>query len=592
MTGAIAFLFVIAVLFAAPEEVKAAPLDNAYEFYQMYGKQISFVPLENADGNIYYVSRGKSSTSSIRYALLGWQVSILDSKGKVLDKIYYVRGGKNMVQVDKRTVNGYVYTLYKVTWSNLKSRMSDKARAALDQADCNIIFDACMTVKDDGEHLGGMDESGPTWGQVYTTYNGIVNAQNWTSASKAALHSYYGKEVLGLFHTVTLIKTDGIKTVSGSGRYCYGTKVTISAQTNEGYAFFLWAGAKQTEKQSFTYVMDLKDVTFTAYAKILQVKVNFFWGDEEDGKPTETKWYEYLKTGQKFYDFGWKEEGFHQIGWSKTPNSEKADYTITSGISPSWLEKNYPEVDLYAVWAPNQYHIQYNANGGEGNITGKTLGYKDELQLPIDGFARTGHNLGGWGLEEDEKEFDLGEVLQMEDIVKAKGLEYRHDVTIQIYAIWGSGPKIKGTDAYISLKDAQKGKVTIRWLSKYVSALDEEDGEIVYGQHTSNSLLLTGYQAGDYIRLKKGAAITENFQAVDSDGNVTNKMITVHIVDSSIYDDELYDGTPRFISKEYYKDSQGNYISEEDGGLSEISVWRYLPEYREWLDAFFENMTE
>ena len=83
-----------------------------------------------------------------------------------------------------------------------------------------------------------------------------------------------------------------------------------------------------------------------------------------------------------------------------------------------------------------------------------------------------------------------------------------------------------------------------------------------------------------------------NVQYVDSDGNVTNKMITVHIVDSTIYDDELYDGTPRFISKEYYKDSQGNYISEEDGGLSEISVWRYLPEYREWLDAFFENMIE
>ena len=131
----------MAFLFAGTEEVKAAPLDNAYEFYQIYGKQISFVPLENGDGNIYYVSRGKSSTSSIRYALIGWQVSILDSKGKVLDKIYYVRGGKNMVQLDKRTVNGYVYTLYKVTWSNLKSRMSDKARAALDKADCNIIFD-------------------------------------------------------------------------------------------------------------------------------------------------------------------------------------------------------------------------------------------------------------------------------------------------------------------------------------------------------------------------------------------------------------------------------------------------------------------
>ena len=581
------FIVCMTAMFFKMEQAEAAPFDNAYEFYEMYGKQIAFIPLEGADGSIYYASRGKSATTSIKYALLGWQVSVFDGKGNVLDRIYYVRGGKNMVQVDRRTVNGYVYTLYKVTWSNLKSRMSEKARAALEKADCNIIFDGCMTVTIDDENQGGMDENGPKWGRVYTTYDGIVKAENWTSASKSALKSYYEKEVTGLFHTVTLVKTDGITSVSGSGRYCYGTEIKISAKVANGYAFSMWSGPITSTDVNLTYVIGLKDVTFTAYAKKFTIKVNFFRGDEEDGIPTETRWYNCNQTGQKFPDLGWKNKGYHQVGWSKTIGAETMDYTLTNEISLSWMKNNYPEINLYAVWEPNSYRIQFMPNGGTGRIDGVTLTYNDQLQLPETGFWRTGQDLAGWGLTQFLFEYDLGVTVDVAELVKAKGLEYRHDVLIRIFAIWGNGPKIYAEDVYVSLSDAQKGRVSIRWLSEFALAMDGEDGHIPYGIHEKNSFVLTNYQMKDYVGLKKPGSVTENFRAIDSDGNVSNKTITVHIVDSTVYDDELYYGSSRFISKEYYKDVDGNYISEKNGGLASASIWRYRQEYADLLDALF-----
>lgn len=583
----VVFIVCMTAMFFKTEQAEAAPLDNAYEFYQTYGKQIAFIPIEGADGSIYYASRGKSSNSSIKYVLLGWQVSVFDNTGKVLDRIYYVRDGKNMVQIDNRTVNGYVYTLYKVTWSNLKSRMSEKARTALEKANCNIIFDGCMTVKTDGENQGGMNENGPEWGEVYTTYEDIANAENWTSASKSTLKSYYEKEVTGLFHTVTLVTTEGIASVSGGGRYCYGTEIKISAKAANGYAFSMWSGPVTSKEANLTYVMGLKDVTFTAYAKVFTIKVNFFRGDEEDGVPTETKLYNCNQTGQKLPDFSWKNEGYHQEGWSKIPDAEAADYTVTNGISLSWMEKNYPEINLYAVWKPNSYSIQFMPNGGSGRIDGVILTYNDQLELPSTGFWRVGQDLAGWGLTSFLFEYDLGEIVDVAELVKARGLEYRHDVLIRIFAIWGNGPKIYAEDVYVSLSDAQKGRVSIRWLSEFALAMDGEDGIIKYGVHENNSFVLTSYQMKDYMSLKKPGSVTETFRAIDSDGNVSNKTITVHIVDSTVYDDELYYGTSRFISKEYYKDSAGEYISEKNGGLAPNSVWRYRQEYMELLDAFF-----
>ena len=68
------------------------------------------------------------------------------------------------------------------------------------------------------KNKGGMNDNGPSWGKVYTTYAGISKAANWTDSALSALYSYYGKTVRGLFHTIDVRKSTGISSVSG-GRY-------------------------------------------------------------------------------------------------------------------------------------------------------------------------------------------------------------------------------------------------------------------------------------------------------------------------------------------------------------------------------------
>ena len=200
-------------------------LSNAYEFYETYGgSKMVFEPGENREGMIYYGTRGKRApTAKTRYENLGWQVTVKDSNGTVVEQIYYYIDGANMEKVDARDVDDYRYSLYCVSLENLKSRLSEEGCEALTHPDSSIIFDACITVVSNNVRQGGMSDSGISWGEVYTTYDGIVNARAWSDKTKEAMKSYYSKTVENMFYQVELICGDGITSVSGAGEYCYGT---------------------------------------------------------------------------------------------------------------------------------------------------------------------------------------------------------------------------------------------------------------------------------------------------------------------------------------------------------------------------------
>lgn len=250
-----------------PETVSAGTFDNAYTFYQAYGSEMAFQSGTYKQGEIYYATKAKKDTTvGIQYTTIGWKVRVFNHAGTVVDTIYYQLGGSNMSAVDVRSVDGYEYCLYKVTLSNMKSRMSTSALNTLATADCSIIFDACTTTKLNGVIQGGMTDNGPSWGKVYTTYDEIVNAQKWSSATKETLKTYYNKTVVGLFYNVTLNKGTGIKQVSGAGKYCFGTTVHIQAITEDGYHFSNWSGAAYSTNSDYSFVLYDNDVTYTANA--------------------------------------------------------------------------------------------------------------------------------------------------------------------------------------------------------------------------------------------------------------------------------------------------------------------------------------
>ena len=261
-----------------PEFVKAGEYDDAYTFYQMHGNEMKFLPGAENQGELYYATKAKKDVNAgTKYITLGWKIRIFHADGTLADTLYYTLGGTNMKTVDTSIVNDYEYCLYRVTLTNMKERMSAAGLQALSNSNCSIVFDACTTTKSNGVLQGGMTDTGPSWGSVYTTYDGIVHAQEWSEETKETLKSYYNKTVEGLFFDVILEKGNGIRQVTGAGRYCFGTMVTVSAEVEEGYHFVNWTGNHGSFYKSFSFVLCGSDVTLTAHAEgdVRQGKVRF-----------------------------------------------------------------------------------------------------------------------------------------------------------------------------------------------------------------------------------------------------------------------------------------------------------------------------
>ena len=490
-----------------PEIVQAGVYDDAYTYYQTYGDEMRFLAGSKNQGEIYYATKGKLNLSAgTRYTTIGWKVRVFNRAGALVDTVYYKLGGNHMTAVSERTVAGYQYCLYRVTLTNLKSRLSQAGLQTLNSEGCNIVFDACISVKKNGQLQGGMTDAGPSWGTVHTTYNGIVNAAPWSAATKASLNSYYNKTVDGLFYKVTLKKGNGIRQVSGEGKYCFGTTVTIQAECEEGYHFSSWTGSKNSNQAKYSFVLYGNDMSLTANAK------------------------------------------------------------------------------------ENGYIVEFDSAGGNGRIPEQRYSYREKILLPTTGINKDGASLSGWKITETKytHAYKPGVQLSVSDLVKKLGLERKDGAKIVFRASWDEGPLIQTEEIYISLVDAQNGKISESWLSQRASAHDLEDGEIPYGKHKNTSFVMENYRSSDFLNLEKAGSMEKIFIAVDSAGNTTSKNILIHVVNTEVYPEEKIFGRVRFISEKYFWDENGKLISEELGGLSNDSIWRWDASYRALLEKLFQ----
>lgn len=501
------FILSLSVIFvlSKTETIKADEYTNAYTFYQTYGNKMLFQKRQESGNRIYYATKARTEVTGIQYTTIGWKVTIKNGQGILKDVLYFQLGGEYMSCLDVTDHNGYEYCLYSVSLDVLKSRMCDAARAALDQADAEIVFDACTAVKINGVVQGAMDDNGPTMGTVHETYDSIVNAQKWSSSTRETLKSYYNKYVEGLFYTVVIDMGEGIESVSGAGRYCVGSEVNISAKTKKGYHFINWVGDMLIDRTSFCIFMDARDIYLRAQGEL------------------------------------------------------------------------------------NSYTFFFDPNGGSGEIVSNTLRYTDSILFSPGNITKTEARLVGWRCSNGNsfRDYLLDTVVSVESIVDYLGLAYTNQAGIRLYAIWDQAPTVWGKDAYVSLEDAQSGKITEEYLSRYIGAADREDGNISLGVHENNQLIFSNYLATDFLLFCEDGSVTESVRVVDSAGNVSATSIRVNIVDTALQDAERFMGSSRFISAAYYKDENGQFVDESKGGLSAQSIWRTNPEYSSLLDELY-----
>lgn len=147
---------------------------------------------------------------------------------------------------------------------------------------------------------------------------------------------------------------------------------------------------------------------------------------------------------------------------------------------------------------------------------------------------------------------------------------------LTLYAFWDAAPVINAIDRYYSLNNAKNGKVTYDNLMTTASVNDDLD------KPEDIDFTIIDYAERDFNTLTASAEITVTYRAVDSAGNSSMKMITVHITDTSsvVKKKNTY---VRSISEKYYNKSH------EDGGLEPNSMWCTNREYAAVLQDAMEN---
>ena len=209
--------------------------------------------------------------------------------------------------------------------------------------------------------------------------------------------------------------------------------------------------------------------------------------------------------------------------------------------------------------------------------------------LPQNWFSCKSAKFLGWSKDAtiNVPEYQVGQSIEVKTLAEQAKVLHTNNAVITLYAIWDKIPKIQAQDIYVTLEDAKSGKITETWLANYAKASDLEDGVIPYGIHEKNSFIIEDYSSEDFTNFQQAGSVTETFCVVDSSGNEVKQRITVHIVDTTLYTGTEVYGEIRFISQKYYKDKNGNFLKEQDGGLKETSLWKIKEEYRVILDKLF-----
>lgn len=107
------------------------------------------------------------------------------------------------------------------------------------------------------------------------------------------------------------------------------------------------------------------------------------------------------------------------LGWASTKNAKKPQYY--SGDS---YKKN-AAITLYAVWEPEKYTINFDANGGNEILENVIVTYGDIIKMP-NNVVKDGYYLKGWSSSKSATtaEYRLGKDYKLKD-------------NLTLYAIWG-----------------------------------------------------------------------------------------------------------------------------------------------------------
>ncbi len=193
---------------------------------------------------------------------------------------------------------------------------------------------------------------------------------------------------------------------------------------------------------------------------------------------------------------------------------------------------------------------------------------------------------------------DQADIVRISDLVNASGLADQANTELHIYAIWDDVPRIEYVqDLYLTSDQAESG-ITQELLCLALTGFDgselrvadpEDGARFTFSEDLANlsaeqwqnapvdCVFLTGYDPEEFKLLGDRQSVSVRFVAVDWAGNYTTATADVHIVSSSVREEQPY---VRLIDGENYKKA-----TPEQGGLEIRSLWRTRESYQELLES-------
>ncbi len=254
----------------------------------------------------------------------------------------------------------------------------------------------------------------------------------------------------------------------------YGDKINSNLPSTEptkvGYTFAGWVNADGSTLND-NDVMDEKGYTLYASWTINSYELSFDLTGGEGNIPTTN-----VKYGDKINSNLPSEEptktGYTFNGWVKADGSTLTDNDVMS-------ETGYT---LYASWLANEYELNFDLVGGEGNIPTTNVKYGDKINsnLPSTQPTKTGYTFTGW-VKVD------GSTLTDNDVMDEKGYT--------LYASW----KVKGYELSFDLAGGEGD----------IPATTVKYGDKINSNLPSTEPTKTGYTFAGWVK-QDGSTLTDD----------------------------------------------------------------------------------
>ena len=162
-------VFILA-LFWGQQEAKADWTDPVY-VYNQAGNNAIFRVVDDVP-RVYFASYGKAASGGTKYLTVGWKIYLWNG-GEVAIYVFSC-SGSHIQNLAPKNVNGYIYSAYYIRLDNIRDKLG---ASYFNNPNYTIWMDSYNMVIERGTPKGGVSDGGSTWGEVYSTYDGIANAR-------------------------------------------------------------------------------------------------------------------------------------------------------------------------------------------------------------------------------------------------------------------------------------------------------------------------------------------------------------------------------------------------------------------------------